>query len=466
MRIGRLVSTALLLALPCAAIGEVIWVVDTLDAAMHVGALSLAIDSSDGLHAALRDETTLQYGTFASGVWTTETIPSGGSWPCIAVTPSGDPTVSFSTADRLRFGRRNGGVWTTEIVDPTHTSGYVIHHGLDSQRHAYICSYDGGMSIYYATDVGGTWSVERLPGQSPDGGTITVGPDEKPRIAYPVYGPLGESDKLLFATRQGSEWQAETADSSSRSWHQDIQLTLGAGSLPRAASTKIITWTDIGYYSIQYNARTETGVWIRNDLDGVGHDPMSDQNSCGVMDLALDADGAPHVLYRKHIYYPASGEGPADTLFHAYKPGTSWVKEVVCTTPVRGASLVIDSNGRVEVLFGNYGPQYGLYLARRYDATGIAGVPHPAPSLRLSIAPNPIGSGGGTIFYALPGSGATVSIYDIRGRVIRSFDAGTSSGTLAWDGRDASGRTAATGAYFVRLTDGVRSETRRVTLVR
>jgi hypothetical protein len=57
-------------------------------------------------------------------------------------------------------------------------------------------------------------------------------------------------------------------------------------------------------------------------------------------------------------------------------------------------------------------------------------------------------------------------IYDIRGRVVRSFEAAAPPGALAWDGADASGRPLAPGVYFVRLANGASSATTRLTIVR
>jgi len=59
----------------------------------------------------------------------------------------------------------------------------------------------------------------------------------------------------------------------------------------------------------------------------------------------------------------------------------------------------------------------------------------------------------------LPPSPATVEIYDLRGRRLRSLRVADSAVTrsVIWDGRDAAGRPAAAGTYLVlmRSTAGV-----------
>ena len=62
-----------------------------------------------------------------------------------------------------------------------------------------------------------------------------------------------------------------------------------------------------------------------------------------------------------------------------------------------------------------------------------------------------------------------VEIYDVQGAVVRRLGARTMDPgwhTLAWDGRDESGRTAGAGVYFVRVSAGDQRITLRVALVR
>ena len=79
-----------------------------------------------------------------------------------------------------------------------------------------------------------------------------------------------------------------------------------------------------------------------------------------------------------------------------------------------------------------------------------------APSVphAVSAAPNP--TGGRTTFrFALPRSeAATVSVYDVTGRLVRTLHRGileSGAHTVEWNGNDASERAAASGIYFVRV---------------
>jgi hypothetical protein len=96
-----------------------------------------------------------------------------------------------------------------------------------------------------------------------------------------------------------------------------------------------------------------------------------------------------------------------------------------------------------------------------YDAAIVpVGVPTPEPPARLAFrapAPNPA-AGAVRLVLELPDAGeVSVDIVDLAGRRIQALHrgaAGPAPLTLAWDGRDASGRMAPAGLYFARATLG------------
>jgi hypothetical protein len=94
-------------------------------------------------------------------------------------------------------------------------------------------------------------------------------------------------------------------------------------------------------------------------------------------------------------------------------------------------------------------------------ATASAGIDSPSasPRTRLALAPvrpNPFAFVPTASFdFALPKAGpATLEVYDASGRLVRELLTGAlpaGDHTAAWDGRDAGGRPAPAGVYFVRL---------------
>jgi hypothetical protein len=113
---------------------------------------------------------------------------------------------------------------------------------------------------------------------------------------------------------------------------------------------------------------------------------------------------------------------------------------------------------------------YGVVVT---DAVTGVEVPALPPTLRLlPPRPNPARSRVHLAFSAEPGAQVELLVVDLRGRVVRAFgggvDAGASSSPdngLTWDFRDRQGRRVPGGVYFVLLTDGVRTQTRRLTFL-
>ena len=93
-----------------------------------------------------------------------------------------------------------------------------------------------------------------------------------------------------------------------------------------------------------------------------------------------------------------------------------------------------------------------------------------APSLALDQnVPNPFNPQT-TIGFSLPGSEhVRLDIYDIGGRSVqRLIDSPMQAGyhRTEWNGKDAHGRTVASGVYFYRLTVGKQTSTKKMILLR
>ena len=97
-------------------------------------------------------------------------------------------------------------------------------------------------------------------------------------------------------------------------------------------------------------------------------------------------------------------------------------------------------------------------------------IEEPVTELRMSPArPNPFYDQT-TIAFLLPAEGgATVSIYDVAGRLLRTLPAQSCHAGLnerVWDGTDADGNDVPSGVYFVRVKAGGESATGKIVLVR
>jgi hypothetical protein len=83
--------------------------------------------------------------------------------------------------------------------------------------------------------------------------------------------------------------------------------------------------------------------------------------------------------------------------------------------------------------------------------------------------PNP-SSPGTRIDYSIPTrSEIDLTVYNVRGQVVRKLDAGLRAAgdySARWDGRDTSGERVAAGVYFYRLSAGTETITRKMTVMR
>ena len=102
------------------------------------------------------------------------------------------------------------------------------------------------------------------------------------------------------------------------------------------------------------------------------------------------------------------------------------------------------------------------------DLAGPAGAA-PVYGLAVSAFPNPGRSRVSFGFRALPGDPLVVSVFDLRGRLVRRLFDGSGTGVWAeiiWDGRDGSGQPVAEGVYLVQALSPEGMRSRRLTLVR
>jgi len=464
-------------------------VIDTLETAVAIPALSLAIDSGNVLHVSYYVSGTGEhrYGTWEAGSWTSELVAPGGTGS-IAVTPSGEPSIAYVALDTLRLAERTPQGWMSEVADSLHAASGLPAIGLRSDGRPHLTYVEGfdwtSQYVRHATRAVSGWADERLSMgrvEADEGGDLSIGSDDFPQAAFhELY--TSEKSRLVVTTFDGASWGRETVDSAGygTTLHEGIQLDLDAANRPHVAYLKLECDFESCVISARYAFRNESGTWTKLGIETVFSAWYTNENNWMQMrDVAVDPAGTAHCLYLKGI---DSTGVQGESLFVAHRAGSTWVKECVFLDDAWDAALQIAPDGTFYVLLSRPAPAYGLYLARRVELTDVAGGPRPTGQLRLAVSPNPMRRGG-TLSFALDGGGssgssgasgstgapspaATISIYDIRGRAMRSFETAAPFGALSWDGADASGRPLAPGVYFIRLNDGGRGATTRVTIVK
>lgn len=107
----------------------------------------------------------------------------------------------------------------------------------------------------------------------------------------------------------------------------------------------------------------------------------------------------------------------------------------------------------------------GLLIGAR-EVCAATSVPTSPGTFVLSVFPNPSVSVTQMRYSLAEDAAARLTIFDVGGRRIHTFDLQGSAGSLSWDGRDAAGRGTPPGIYFLRLEAGDRIETQRFTRLR
>lgn len=129
--------------------------------------------------------------------------------------------------------------------------------------------------------------------------------------------------------------------------------------------------------------------------------------------------------------------------------------------------------GFTDLLVTPLGGMTQAFIADRFSYAPLPPVaPVGAAGAVFSFAsPSPNPSSGAVAFrYMLPADGAArAGVFGTDGRLVRTLLDGFANGgegVVTWDGRNAAGQPAPAGVYFVKMTQGARSITSRVAIVR
>ena len=165
--------------------------------------------------------------------------------------------------------------------------------------------------------------------------------------------------------------------------------------------------------------------------------------------LALGPDGSVWLGSEKglRVYHPG---GAVEDFNVANSPLASDLVRAVAVDPVSGEAWICTAKGM-----------------NRYDPHYVPPGTSPVGALKISVYPNPVTLTGIGVSLHISGRGTGYdgAIYDLSGRVVRSFS-GVANGSIFWDGRDQGGAVVQPGVYFVRVTSGGRTGTARVAMVR
>jgi len=128
-------------------------------------------------------------------------------------------------------------------------------------------------------------------------------------------------------------------------------------------------------------------------------------------------------------------------------------------------SMHVGGYGQAGTPHGGVAPSHGDYYAIAQFSSAVA-VAGGGSSPAVTIGPNPLRAGRPLTIATGTTDPVDVIVHDATGREVRHLAAGSTSGSIHWDGRGRTGRAVAPGVYFVRVIGDAIETTRRVTVLR
>jgi hypothetical protein len=172
----------------------------------------------------------------------------------------------------------------------------------------------------------------------------------------------------------------------------------------------------------------------------------------------------------------AIGGGPLSGGMYRYD-GSNWTEMTHFVNPnvLHLSTIAENSPGNIwtgtserGLLCWTGGKLMGYFFSAPDDIVTHAGE-SPEEFTAIGNHPNPFNSSTLLTFTLPEPGGATLAIHDITGRKVRTFVLGflpAGEHTVAWDGRDGSGKALASGCYFALLRHGAMSAYHRMLLVK
>ncbi|MFC2027134.1 thrombospondin type 3 repeat-containing protein [Chloroflexota bacterium] len=227
--------------------------------------ISIGLDSNEKAHiawdGASGGSNVFLYTHNIAVSWTTEVVRTDSRHCSLEIDSIDRPQVVYNNDNDGINLAINNGTWNHLNIDHINKAGQYPDIVLDSMDKAHIVYYDSSSGfLKYATDLSGVWEIQTIANGTNSVGVIAIDSNGHPHFAF-VKG-----DNIYYKVWTGSGWEEEMV-------------------------------TDDG-----------------------GHDV----NNSGILDIALNDNGIPHILYgthRKslHIIEKISGEWKAHQLYTATK---------------------------------------------------------------------------------------------------------------------------------------------------
>jgi hypothetical protein len=300
-------------------------------------------------------------------------IGSVGRYCTMAIDRSGRAHVLYSNWDNhmtWRYAREDGSGWTIEYLPvPSGTVQRMPSIAVDDGGNPHICiSTDyPTRQILYLFKSGGAWVVEILASGylGEMSASLALDPSGVPHICY----PRQDLSQLIYASRTGGTWTAETA----------LSVVAAVPSLAiDAQGNPHVAFHDATTTSLVYATRAG-GAWTSMTLE------MGDSGY--FPSLKLDSAGDPCIVSSAEV-------GGMQTHYEVRKNGIWRMEPIEFAWPQYYTSLALDRQDRPWVAYCNYNGSYyyGLRLATLTNGRWDLSVPDSLGYIFSSVAVDPDGA--------------------------------------------------------------------------
>jgi len=310
------------------------------------------------LVAAVDARTLTLYRQTAGGI-VEEPLADNASTPRLVVDDAGREHVAYHDLKEqtLVYGYDDGG-WQWTTVDDELDEGGSLDLTVDADGHAHLSYYKGAANngmMCYATNATGAWIAETIADDIDfsDGQTsVALDASGGVRLSYL------QDEQIHYASQTADGWSSEVVADADNSGGRNALAIDADGHAHIAFSKAYCYWTNDYFWQCMINevdyATNASGSWL---VETVEESSDGEYSGCDV-DLALDAAGAPHIVFAQS--YPR-------LLFYAVPDGEGWmietVEEATTSYKVHPALLVNDTG---EALVSYYREVTGeLALAER-----------------------------------------------------------------------------------------------------
>jgi hypothetical protein len=466
------------------------WISETVPGVSYAGRRSLVIGpTGEPIISYWSLSGGLNLATRSGGTWSSEVVHTfGGAGDALTLDSAGAPhLLSYLASGSLVHSYRADGAWVNSPIPSTGGQPPLdMCIRIDSQARPHIATERFyGRQVFYSFETGSEW-VQEVLDETPLGTqpmhsvSLALGALDQPVVAFSDYA----TNTLKFARKTDADWSLEVVPNTA--FGQYTNLSLGAQGSPH------IMYSD---GSLHYVTRPGSEWVVETVIDGGSGASMK-----------LDGSGAPHVAYAgsRGIQYSHAIQctlvfGPnavnpqrhgawvtgylesADFAIAAVDPTTVRLEGSVACEPKFATIGDRDADGIPDLMMKFRTDEVLPLLEAGSTSLAMTGrlatgeefkvdgalrlfdSPVATAGLALRIVSAP---GAAQVEYVLEspqGRSARLQVFDVRGRLVRSWDDAPSQAVHGWDGRGAGGRRVGSGVYFLLAeADGQRVSRRLV----